>query len=191
MATKRPWRISYTWDDSRIRGVTTFPSADEARRGVANQLAAAKAMGRPFSWRLERRIAPGTAGIRTVQAGRFQHAQDGKALMVAHRGIPPWTKVELDPRAGVLQVARLLEEAAARAELTASVEADTPTKLERTEGYTVVGVYVDDEPVVAAVLQGSITTVDTSAGADRWADYVEAPDPDTAAELAVAARGES
>lgn len=44
--------------------------------------------------------------------------------------------------------------------------------------YTVVGLWVEDEPVVAAVLDGHVQTVDTYAGVfDRWAEHVTAATP--------------
>lgn len=55
--------------------------------------------------------------------------------------------------------------------------------------YTVIGLYVDDEPVVAGVVAGEHACVDRDAGPyQRWADPIEAPDAATAERTALAAR---
>ncbi|XVV02784.1 hypothetical protein ACQPW3_36370 [Actinosynnema sp. CA-248983] len=55
--------------------------------------------------------------------------------------------------------------------------------------YSVVGIWVDDEPVVAAVLEGQQYTVDAGASDpdfERWSITVEAEDPDAAEAYALA-----
>lgn len=49
-----------------------------------------------------------------------------------------------------------------------------PTK----QTYTVIGVYVDNQPVVAGVIEGDHKCVDRDPGPfERWADPIEANDP--------------
>lgn len=58
-----------------------------------------------------------------------------------------------------------------------------------TKTFTVVGLWVDDEPLVAAVLEGEREIVDSedeSGGFQRWGTSVEATDPDHAEVLACA-----
>ena len=50
--------------------------------------------------------------------------------------------------------------------------------------YTVIGLWLNDEPVVAGVIEGEHNCVDTGDG-DRWATPVEADDPDKAEVAAV------
>ena len=55
--------------------------------------------------------------------------------------------------------------------------------------YTVFGLWVGDEPLVAGVVEGEHNAVDTegeSGGFSRWATSVQAEDPDSAEALAVA-----
>lgn len=54
--------------------------------------------------------------------------------------------------------------------------------------YTVVGLWIDDEPHVAGVYEGRYVTVDETCGDgyQRWATSVEAGDPADAEALAVA-----
>lgn len=53
--------------------------------------------------------------------------------------------------------------------------------------YTVLGVWIDDQPVVAAVIAGEHDCVDATGVTlyQRWATSVDAPDPDTAEEIAI------
>ena len=113
MGLPRPWRIAYSWDDAIIgqSGTTTHPTADAARLAVAEQIQRALRTRRPFSWRLEERVHTGRGGRRTVHAGRINHAADGRKLMVAVKGIPPWFPVELSDDAGRFEISVKLEHA--------------------------------------------------------------------------------
>jgi hypothetical protein len=55
--------------------------------------------------------------------------------------------------------------------------------------YTVIGLWLRQQPVVAGVIEGEHNCVDSSGGDPysdgRWATSVEAKDPDEAEELAV------
>jgi hypothetical protein len=113
MGLKRPFRIVYSWDDAIIgqSGVTTHINPDEARLAVAGQIQTAQRTRRPFSWRLEERVHIGRNGTRTLHSGRINHAEDGRKLMAAVKGIPPWFEVNVTDDAGRYEIAVKLKHA--------------------------------------------------------------------------------
>lgn len=57
--------------------------------------------------------------------------------------------------------------------------------------YTVIGLYVDNHPVVAAVIEGNQKCVDHDTGFFlRWADPIDADDPEEAEAIALSNRRE-